>query len=344
MKSPILSICIPTYNRSAYLRECLESVVSSAKEYEEQVEVVISDDASSDDTAAVINEFKKRSPLIHNYRNDTNLGAMGNIYTIAGLASGEYIWMVGDDDRLTGEAISSVLSRIKLGYNLIICNFSVWSTDFSVVRKRRFHHINQDEEFNDPNTVMKRFGLHLGYISGVVVKKSLFLSLPPAEYEPFLEYGFTQLYSLYAGIVPDCHAICIATPLAYNRSMNAQVPDWFKYFVTGGSLIFDALLAKGFTPSAVRCAKNQVLRYYVPRGIILEKAKAHADLKGIAQLLFSHYKKNWLFWLVCVPILYAPVPASWVRTAIKIDLATCRVRNRLRRRLMPGSNMLTSCN
>jgi abequosyltransferase len=316
MKFPILSICIPTYNRSVCLGECLESVLSSAKGYEEQIEVLISDDASTDDTVTVINEFKKRSCMIRYHRNGTNLGMMRNIYAVAGLASGEYIWILGDDDKITGEAVSSVLSRIESGYNLIICNVSLWSKDFSVMKKQRFLPIKRDEVFDDPNELMKRFGLHLGFISCIIVKKSLFLNLPPAEYEPFIEYGFTQLYSLYAGMVPNCHATCIFAPLVCNRMGNSDI-DWCKIFIVGSSLIFEALLTKGFTQSAVRSAKYHVLRYYVIGGIIVRKARAGAELKGVGRSLFSYYKKSWLFWLVCMPVLYTPVPAFLIRIALR---------------------------
>ena len=69
----MLSNCIPTYNRSAYLRECLESIVSSAKGHEEQFEIVISDNASTDDTVSSGSEFNLRYPWIKYRRNDTRV-------------------------------------------------------------------------------------------------------------------------------------------------------------------------------------------------------------------------------------------------------------------------------
>ena len=53
---PLLSICIPTYNRSGYLEQCLESIVH--QERFDEIEVIISDNCSTDDTEAVCKKYK----------------------------------------------------------------------------------------------------------------------------------------------------------------------------------------------------------------------------------------------------------------------------------------------
>lgn len=316
---PILSICIPTYNRSACLQECLESVLLSAKGHEGGVEIVVSDNASTDETETVVNEFRKRSPRIRYHRNDTNIGAERNFYVAAGLASGEYIWLLGDDDKMTEGAIPSVLSRINAGYNLIVCNFSMWSRDFSGMKKQSFFSISQDKEFDDPNALMKTFGISLGYISSVIMKREVFFSVPIDEYERYVETFFPFLYAVYTGIVKNGHATYISAPLVCNRSGNAPT-DYITAFVIGSSLVLEALLAKGFTQNAVHSAKHQLLKK-VSLWILCRKLLADANLKGVASWLRSHYRRDWLTWAVCMPILYAPVPPLlvWMARRIKED-------------------------
>ena len=55
-KEPILSICIPTYNRAESLRTSLQQYVS-CKGFDESIEIVISDNASTDDTRKVALEY-----------------------------------------------------------------------------------------------------------------------------------------------------------------------------------------------------------------------------------------------------------------------------------------------
>ena len=57
MGDKILSICIPVYNRESDLKECLNSI---EKNYVDGIEVVISDNKSTDKTVEVIKEFEKR--------------------------------------------------------------------------------------------------------------------------------------------------------------------------------------------------------------------------------------------------------------------------------------------
>ena len=70
--SPLLSICIPTYNRSEYLLKCLNSIISQP-EFDDRVEIVISDNCSSDNTELVIKDFIYSYPNIKYFRNTKNL-------------------------------------------------------------------------------------------------------------------------------------------------------------------------------------------------------------------------------------------------------------------------------
>lgn len=74
MKKPLLSICIPTYNRSHYLRNSLNSIVCQKEFQDGSVEIVISDNASTDDTQFMIKEYMSQYENICYFRNSKNLG------------------------------------------------------------------------------------------------------------------------------------------------------------------------------------------------------------------------------------------------------------------------------
>lgn len=67
---PLLSICIPTYNRSGYLEQCLESIVH--QERFDEIEVIISDNCSTDDTEAVCKKYKSFQNIKY-YKNAINV-------------------------------------------------------------------------------------------------------------------------------------------------------------------------------------------------------------------------------------------------------------------------------
>lgn len=302
---PKLSVCVPTYNRSEYLAECLESIISSAKGFEDRVEIVVSDNASEDDTPAVMAKFCKAHPWIRYHRNDENIGGERNFRRAVELATADHIWIFCDDDKMTPEAIPSVLSRIEAGCDLIVCNYSVWSKDFSVMKKPWRFRPSETAHFDDPNDLLKSFGVHLGYLPLTISRRSRFLALPVAEYERFVCYGFPHMYALYYGMYPDGRSVYIPEPLFCNRVDNWGNFDWYKVFVIGSSLIFENLRARGYSADAARLAKRGVIRDFVIRDLLVRKRDG-ASTRGLFGIMYPHYKKEPLFWIGCIPALLAP--------------------------------------
>ncbi len=92
---PLLSICIPTFNRAGLLDVCLASILPQVAQYSTEVECVISDNASSDATQETIRKYQERFPLTRCSRNETNIGIIGNITKVASeLARGQFVWLI----------------------------------------------------------------------------------------------------------------------------------------------------------------------------------------------------------------------------------------------------------
>lgn len=120
-KQPLLSICIPTWNRSKILSISLKSFQEQLASIDSsEIEIFVSDNASDDDTPLVVQSFIDQGlPITYN-RNPENVGAAGNFIKCMQWASGKYIWLLGDDDLLNDGAISYILDLIRNGdYGLI---------------------------------------------------------------------------------------------------------------------------------------------------------------------------------------------------------------------------------
>ena len=72
-EKPLLSICIPTYNRSLYLKKSLDSIVSQNEFLDGTVEIVISDNASTDDTREVVEAYLEKYNNVYYSRNEENV-------------------------------------------------------------------------------------------------------------------------------------------------------------------------------------------------------------------------------------------------------------------------------
>ena len=74
MRKTLLSICIPTYNRAEYLKKSIDSIVNQDEFINKQVEIVITDNASTDNTENIVTDYANRYENIIYYRNEKNIG------------------------------------------------------------------------------------------------------------------------------------------------------------------------------------------------------------------------------------------------------------------------------
>lgn len=110
-RRPLLSICFTTYNRAAWLAVSLRRALEQTAPYGDQVEVVVCDNASPDDTPAVVARHIG-APQLRAYRNPVNVGMLGNLGVTARHGRGRFIWVLGDDDLLVEGVVEDVLEGL----------------------------------------------------------------------------------------------------------------------------------------------------------------------------------------------------------------------------------------
>jgi hypothetical protein len=91
------SICIPTFNRADLLREAITNALSQSNP---NIEVLVSDNASTDHTQAVVRSFNDARLKYH--RHPSNIGPVPNFLSLLEMASGEYMSWLQDDDLIVG--------------------------------------------------------------------------------------------------------------------------------------------------------------------------------------------------------------------------------------------------
>lgn len=96
--SPLLTICIPIYNRLPYLKKMLERFFEDRKLFETKIELIISDNCSNDNLRLVADEFVDRGLRLNYYRQQENGGPDNNFLFCFGKATGRYCWLLGSDD------------------------------------------------------------------------------------------------------------------------------------------------------------------------------------------------------------------------------------------------------
>lgn len=94
---PMVSVIMVAYNASRYIREAIEGVARQKRDFE--VELLILDDCSTDDTGTIVMHLDKKYPgLIRYVRNEMNLGSQGNYLKGFRMARGKYMALCDADD------------------------------------------------------------------------------------------------------------------------------------------------------------------------------------------------------------------------------------------------------
>lgn len=117
----LLSITIPCYNSQDYMRKCIESLLPGG----EDVEILIVNDGSKDDTASIGQEYQERYPTIVRLINKENGGHGSAVNAGLANATGIFFKVVDSDDWVKESAYLAILNRLKelLGGNRFIDMF-----------------------------------------------------------------------------------------------------------------------------------------------------------------------------------------------------------------------------
>ena len=103
----LVTIAIPTFNRLHYLKE---AVGSALKQTHRNIEIVIGDDGTNDELRRWSEDQAAVVPAIRYQKNERNLGLAGNWNALVDAARGEFIVIIGDDDRLLPEFVHETLT------------------------------------------------------------------------------------------------------------------------------------------------------------------------------------------------------------------------------------------
>ena len=193
---PLLTIAIPTYNRSAYLRELL-SILFDQLVQEPRVELIISDNASPDDSPEVVGEYQRRGLEIRYIRNTTNVGADANFLQCFDQARAKYVWIFGDDDVIVPGGVAAVLSCLEMkDYDLVYVNSHPLLGLDRVKPLRSLKVI----EFDDVMRFAKRIHVYFTFISGNIVNKDRVQAGRAASFSALIGSNLVQLAWVYAAL------------------------------------------------------------------------------------------------------------------------------------------------
>ena len=215
--APKLSICIATYNRAGYIGETLESIIPQLTD---EVEIVIVDGASTDNTSSVVKRYIQICKQINYIRLPSKGGVDQDYCKAVEFAKGEYCWLFTDDDLLKPNAISTVLNETKNGYSLIVVNTQAKNKDLSRILSNKLLRITTNEIYDKSKfeQLFQRVILYISFIGSVVINRNLWLQ---REKERYFGTEFIHVGIIFQSPLP-APALIIAEPYITARFGNAQ--------------------------------------------------------------------------------------------------------------------------
>jgi abequosyltransferase len=308
--TPLLSFCIPTRNRAEFLRELLESIAPQATP---EVEVVISDDGSTDDTRMVIESFRTRLPQLSAHRVDPPLRYDRNLLHVVSMARGKYCWLFGDDDRLEPGGLAAVLEALEAEPDLTGLTTDRVSYDSALAHRLPVRALKQQQSalFRDADEAFLRLLDRLGFLSCQIVNRAIWNEIVRGEnLEPYFT-GYVQLYVIARMLVQAPRWQFLAQPSVAFRADN----DSFRALGQFGRLQMDVCGYEtivgdvfGRNSRLYHEAMAEVSRTHARHHIVTAK-RAGAPLSFFRQALklcVQHYGRYASFWLHTFPVLIMP--------------------------------------
>jgi glycosyltransferase involved in cell wall biosynthesis len=185
---PILSIIIPTYNRADKLLRLLKNIEFEItnSNLSDLIHVLVSDNASSDETQAVLSNFKTTKFKFEYFHQEINLGFDGNVRFLYRVAKSDYVWFFSDDDIILPGAIATVMNGL-LETEPDVLLFSFIQPRGSVIRT--FNFPDQFTNITDLKAMIGFISI-CSKVSMYVCRKIELNELQEKELEPFYENGF----------------------------------------------------------------------------------------------------------------------------------------------------------
>ncbi len=239
--NPLLSIAIPTWNRAPCLEKLLDSILSQIKENKGEIEICVSDNNSTDNTAEVVMGFQKKYPGLINYnKNEKNIGADANILKIMEMSQGDFVWLFGDDDFIINNGLKEVVGFVRESCRentglIIVSSQSYFLNKKTGEKEFYYNGFNKNKpkffEINKKDIIGLSFPA-IGFISALIFNGKLLRKILKEERKQVEEWiGTSHIQMFFSALMflkyPDISG------LAFNKEIVCQELPQYKFDIEG---------------------------------------------------------------------------------------------------------------
>lgn len=322
MNQPLLTLAIPTYNRAELLDFCLTHAGPQVLHHREWVELLISDNGSTDGTKEVVARHQAAGIPIRALHNDSNIGPDANFAQCLEQARGQFMLLLGDDDVLLEGALDKLLPLLsdpEIGVVHLGCH--PFRLDHTAERPRR-PLSGTVRTFTDPLAFAAKVNVMFTFISGNVVNKSI---LPPGfSAQAFLDTNLVQLSWTLTAALAAKRNLLLDDYLVAAKADNTGGYQLCQVFGANMNRIFRMLEARGADPEFFRVINRKTLTTFFPKWILALRAKGEKftreDHFDTLRPVFRGYPALWVMvwpsakWPLPLAKLWLKLCRRWLKT------------------------------
>ena len=317
---PLLSLYIPTYNRAALLCQSLRAILSQiTPEMTSQVEVVVLDNASPDDTPAAV--AKVQSDFAHipvrYIRRPENIGCDANFTDAPNQTHGRFVYMISDDDILLPGAVAQLLE--------LICKYPHFDAFCLNVRQFRedpheeggslAYALEADKIVSGRDEALVLLKTHLIFLSCIAFRRENVLG---KEYSKRRATNMGQSYMFLDALAPGRGLYAARLPYLAQRADRAEGYNFFRVYVTNFHQMMQHARRLGYSKAAVRQVLDRTLEFVFHFVQIFKFQGRYDQLQpnfpdAVLRLLRA-YPFHRLVWLRIIPRILTP---TWLSQRLR---------------------------
>lgn len=243
---PLLTIGIPTYNRSKYLKKCLDSIFDQVGN-NSLVEVLVSDNCSTDNTEELVRKYMNKYTNLTYNRNESNIGPEKNIMKLLEISLGEYVNIHGDDDYFNNGIIYQIINMIYDNRECAVMYALPKSSELNI------------KQGNGVNEYIKDVSYICTFISGLILRKDSCQKLNNiSKYDgSFINQVYVQLE-----LLKDNEKYCVLSGNIFSKDSGGHSPSGYNFgevFIRNYFEILNEYKDYGLTKEVLKDEKYMVL-------------------------------------------------------------------------------------
>jgi abequosyltransferase len=317
--SPLITIAIPTFNRASLLRRLLDQLTQQIGG-NTRVELLISDNASTDSTFSTVQEFQHRGLPLRYLRNSENTGADRNIVQCFEQSLGEYVWVFSDDDLMAPGTVGRILDTLSAdSYDLVFVTPYFFQGEFEGHRPFRK---KADVALTRAPDFVRRVHVLLTFVSALIINKNTVLKTPHPPFESIFGTSLAQLGPTFTALNGHRKSLVIRDPLiAATANTRVGYPLYEVFGANLSKVAHDWLNDAKARDELFKGTLQRFLPFWIFRSRKQSASVVPEDPHEVLRSCFGEYLIYWIFdYPICaLPLPLASVWINFVRAVNKVE-------------------------